>query len=554
MNQMKSIFKKIGYGFLLVFFCFGTITGFEQIGEDIGFVDQTPLYSFTDPIEFYSLSRNNEKLIIQTNSKQTQLKKLYITNANGTGLTEIFADGNWSWKQFGLYLEMKHLKPVISGNGEVVIQGVIPTQAIDKKNDYFLIYYTQTKRSTVISLKILYPGCSIARFSQDSTSVPYSINFNGTKIIACVEMGSKNEKCDIFDSMIVSMNVDGSNQSLVYGPSDFSPFACRFTWKNYPTSPRNPVISFNGDKVFFYASMSENTELGNKNGEIFVMNTDGTNVRQLTFSKRLDPKPEQAGPFLINYYGSRLYYQIKDNNHYSLMSIGMDGSLPEKYFTFPLPLIFSISTDGKKIFFSHPDKNSSLVYFDLTTQRMVTLLDLTKPKEQTNYGLLARFSTDDLTWTNTSDFSGNYLFLCLDREWIIQCKLNNTLVKPAHMEVLFQVNYPVVNVNYQLISLPVSPYIRNGRIMIPASIFFQAFGFPYKWYTKEQVLESKQYGNVYLINPLKKTFLITGKSIKTVISSEITRNQVFIPGYWSKEYFGLLIQWDSQKQTLLITR
>jgi hypothetical protein len=300
--------------------------------------------------------------------------------------------------------------------------------------------------------------------------------------------------------------------------------------------------------------MSENTELGNDNGDIFVANTDGTNVRQLTFSKRLDPKPEQAGPFLINYYGSRLYYQVKENEQFSLLSIGMDGSLPEKYFTFPTPLIFSISTDGKKIFFSHPGKNNSLVYFDLVTQRIVTLLDLTKPSEQTNYGLLARFSADDLAWTNTCDFTGNSLLLCLDREWIIRCNLNNALVKPIRMEVLFQVNYPVVSVNYQLISLPVPPYIKNDRIMIPASIFFQSFGFPYKWYTKEQVLEARQYGNVYQIYPVKKTFLINGKSVKTTISAEIMNNQVFIPGYWAKEYFGLLIQWDSKKQTLSIRR
>lgn len=554
MNQMKRFFKIIGLCFCLVLFCYGSATGFTYLGEDISFVDYTPLYSFTDPIEYYALSKNNEKLVIQVNSKQTQLKKLYITNSNGTGLTEVFSDGNSSLKQFGFYLEMKHLKPVISGNGEVVIQGVIPTQAVDKKSDYLLIYYPKTKRSTLVSLKILYPGCSVARFSQGSSSVPYTINFNGTKVIACVEMGSNNGQCDVFDSMIVSMNADGSNQSLVYGPSDFSPVSCRFTWKNYPTSPRNPIISYNGEKIFFYASMSENTGSGSNNGDIFVINTDGANVRQLTFSKRLDPKPEQAGPFLLNYYGSRLYYQVKENDRFSVMSIGLDGSLPEKYFSFPEPLIFTISTDGKKIFFSHPEKNQSLVYFDLTTQRIVTLLDLTKPKEQTNYGLLAKFSFDDLVWTNTSDFSGNSLTLCLDREWIVKCSLSNALVKPLRMEVLFQVNYPVVSVNYQLISLSASPYIKNNRIMIPSSVFFQSFGFPYQWHTKEQVLEARQYGNVYQIHPAKKLLLINGKTVKTGLSSEMMNNQIFIPGYWAKDYFGLSIRWDSKQQILAITR
>lgn len=554
MNQMKSIFKKIGLSCLAILLVANTVYGSVDSGEDFCFLENTPFYSFTDKIEYYTLSKNNEKIVIQVNSKQTSLKKLYLTNANGTGLTDIFSDGEWSLKQYGLYLEMKHLKPVISGNGEVLVQGVIPTQQVDKKSDYLFIYYPKTKKNLVISLKVLFPGCTIARFPKSTSGFQYSLDFNGNKIFACIEMGTQSNKCEVFETVIISMNSDGSNQMLVYGPNDYSPIHCRFTWKNYPKSPKNPIASYNGDKIFFFGSVYESNESQEKSGDIFVMNADGTNLRQLTFSKRLDPKPELAGPFITNYYGSRLYYQIQNNDRFDLVSIGMDGSLPETYFSFSSPIIFSISTDGKKIFFAYPEKNNSFVYFDVVTQRMVTLLDFTKPAEKTNYGLFSRFSVDDIIWTNTCDFSGGVFLFCLDQEWLLLGKINTAYLRPSQMNVLFQVNFPVVTVNHQLISLPVSPYLKNNRIMIPATVFFQSFGYPYKWYSKEQVMEAKQFGNVFQINLNQKTLAINGKIIKTAVNAEISNNQLFIPGYWTKDYFGLSISWDSKLQALTIRR
>lgn len=551
---MKSIFKKIG-AFCLVFFLFhALVNASNQEGVDYNHFDNTPLYSFTDKIEYYILSKNNEKLAIQVHSKQTTQKKLYLANANGTGLTDIFSDGDWSFKQFGVFLEMKHLKPVLSGNGEVLVQGVIATQQVDKKSDYFFIYYTKTKKGMIVSLKVLYPGCTTARFPKDATSVHYSVDFNGRKIFASVQMGTQNDQCSVYDSMVVSMNIDGSNQTLVYGPTDYSPAHCRFTWKSYPKSPRNATVSYNGEKIFFYGSIYESDTASDKNGEIFVMNADGSNIRQLTFSKKLDPKPEQAGPFIINYYGSRLYYQILNNDQYDLLSIGMDGSLPEKYFSLHAPTIFSISTDGKRIYFSHPEKNNSLVYFDATSQHFTILLDFTKPVETTNYGLLAGFTAVDWVWTNTSDFTGSVFLFCIDQEWVMSGKINTAYLRPSEMNVVFQTGYSVVIVNHQPISLPTTPYLKNNRIMIPASIFFQAFGYPFKWYTKEQILEIKQFGNVFQINPIKKSLVKNGKLVKTTLSAESKNNQVFIPGSWAKDYFGLTLLWDSKLQTLTITR
>lgn len=551
---MKNIFRKIGFSCLVFFLLCSQTFAYIQPEEDYNYFDSTPLYSFTDKIEYYTLSKNSEILVIQVNSKQTSLKKLYVANANGTGLTDVFSDGDWAYKQYGVYLEMKSLTPVISGNGEVLVQGVIPTQQVDKRSDYFFIYYTKIKKGFIVSLKVLYPGCTSARFPKDSSGSHYSVDFNGRKIFAIVKMGTQSDQCNIYDSAIVSMNIDGSNQTVVYGPADYSPIHCRFTWKSYPKSPRNAIVSFSGEKLFFFGSIYENDNASNKDGEIFVMNADGSNIRQLTFSKKLDPKPEQAGPFVINYYGSRLYYQILNNSRYNLMSIGMDGSLPESYFSFNHPILFSISTDGKRIFFSHPEKKDSLVYFDVVTQRFITLLDFTKPAESTNYGLLAKLNHEDWTWTNTSDFSGNMFLCCIDQEWIISGTINSSYLRPRVMNVVFQTGYSVVTVNHQPISLPTTPYMKNNRIMIPASTFCQAFGYPYKWYTKEQVLEIKQFGNIIQIYPLKKSLVMNNKFIKPTLSAESKNNQIFIPGYWARDYFGLALRWDSKFQTLTITR
>jgi len=554
MNQMKNYFK----GIIVVCLAWMIVNPYAHAssfsGEDYAFFENTPLYSFTDKIEFYTLSRNNETIAIQTESKQTSGKKLYITHANGTGLADIFTDGEWSYRKYGVFLEMKSLHPLLSGNGEVLIQGVIPTHQVEKKSDYFFIYFIKTKKSLLVSLKVLFPGCSIARFQKNNNETPYSVDFNGKKIIASLEMGTSNEQCQVFDSVITSMNIDGSNQTVVYGPTDFSSTQCRFTWKSYPKSPRHAVTSYSGDKIFFFGSIYESDSVNDKNGEIFVMNADGSNIRQLTFSKKLEPKPEQAGPFITNYYGSRLYYQIMNHDRYDLLSIGMDGSLPEKYFSFPQPIIFSISTDGKRIFFSHPEKKNSLVFFDVVTQRIVTLLDFTKPSDQTRYGILANLSPDDWAWTNTSDFTGTVFLFCIDQEWIIRGNINSAYIRPTDVNVVFQVGFPVATINHQRISLSATPYLKNNRIMIPASTFFQAFGFPYKWYTKEQVLECKQDGNIYQINPAKSSLHINGKLIKTFQGAEFNKNQVFIPGYWARDYFLLRISWDNKLQILLISK
>ncbi len=519
----------------------------------------TTLYSFTDSIEYLTLSQNGEKIVFLTKSKKNQNYSVYIASSNGMGIKEVFSSGKYKVGSEEIYLEPVQTLPYISGDGSKIILGLCASKSISIKNDYFLVYDVKSGKREFIPLRILIKGSEYIRFPRANLNhYPfYSTDYNAKKIVSQVEIGVEGPLCNVYDSAIVIMNIDGTNQKTLIGPTAFVSKECSFMWSDYPKSPHYPSLSYDGKKVVFYGKVFMSEDPIDRTGELFVINSDGSNLRQLTSSKRFDRKIESLGQYLLNYYGSRIYFKSFNNGSIMLSSISIDGGEIQNHLEIPENSPFFISGDGRKIFFISEKLSKSLVYYDIMKETTNLVLDYTFSGKPNNYGTLNSLDIKNLATTNLTNFSGNYLLIknsVAQNDWVYSISIDEKLSSDQELALELKVNNPTAKVGERLISLDVAPYIKNGRVMVPAKLIGDIFSAKVVWYDRSQSCYIRYNGNL-LIFYLKKDYVwFNGENKKMEVTPEIKSGRIFVPIKTLSEYMNLKLDWNGKSQTLRIER
>lgn len=519
----------------------------------------TTLYSFTDSIEYLTLSQNGEKIVFLTKSKKNQNYSVYIASSNGIGIKEVFSSGKYKVGVEEIYLEPVQNLPYISGDGSKIILGLRASKSISSKNDYFLVYDVKSGKREFIPLRILIKGSEYIRFPRANLNhYPfYSTDYSAKKIVSQVEIGVEGPLCNVYDFAIVIMNIDGTNQKTLIGPTAFVSKECSFMWSDYPKSPHYPSLSYDGKKVVFYGKVFMSEDPIDRTGELFVINSDGSNLRQLTSSKRFDRKIESLGQYLLNYYGSRIYFKSFNNGSIMLSSISIDGGEIQNHIEIPENSPFFISGDGRKIFFISEKLSKSLVYYDIMKETTNLVLDYTFSGKPNNYGTLNSLDIKNLANTNLTNFSGNYLLIknsVAQNDWVYSISIDEKLSSDQELALELKVNNPTAKVGERLISLDVAPYIKNGRVMVPAKLIGDIFSAKVIWYDRTQSCYIRYNGNL-LIFYLKKDYIwFNGENKKMEVTPDIKSGRIFVPIKTLSEYMNLKLDWNGKSQTLRIER
>jgi hypothetical protein len=515
------------------------------------------LYSFSNQIKYIAVSQNNEKMISLVKENYTNKYILYIANSNGTGIKEIFHPGIFNVDLEEKYLEIGNNLPVISGDGTKLAIGLVPSNDLNYKSDYIMTYDIKSGRYNFFSLRILIPGTTYSKFSNIDAVLPkYSMDYSGSKIVCQIEVGLKTSYCESFDTAIIILNFDGSNQKILAGPNQFNRNNCSFEWFNYPKSPHYPLITYNGDKVIFFGQIFMTNNPYEKNGEIFVINSNGSNLKQLTFSKRFDKKIESIGFFNLNYYGSRIYFKSFIDNIYYISSISIDGGNIQSHMKINESDYFFISGDGRKIFFIDSELENSLVYYDIMNERKNIIIDFTWSGKPNNYLNLENVRKDNIYSANLSNFTGNNYFIKTNFKnnfWIFLIRIDDSINSLRETTVEMKINKTTASINDKLVSLEAAPYIKNKRTMIPLRLIGDAFGANTSWNASRLEITLKINGNTIQLYTNKNYIYINGKKETIEISPEIKYNRLFVPIKVVSSYLGLLTIWNKD-QTITIQR
>ncbi|BDS11451.1 TolB family protein [Aureispira anguillae] len=175
-------------------------------------------------------------------------------------------------------------------------------------------------------------GSNVLRLTNNSRPERFpSLSADGTKILF--------EAIDNNYYQLFTINADGSNET-------------QLTSSNIAYSS-TPSWAPDGSKIFFISDKDES------NGEIYSMNTDGSNVLRLTNNSRPERFPSLSAD------GTKILFEAIDNNYYQLFTINAGGSNETQltnsniaYSSTP-----SWAPDGSKIFFiSNKDESNGEIY------------------------------------------------------------------------------------------------------------------------------------------------------------------------------------------------
>ncbi len=522
------------------------------------YAEITPYYSSTDPIIYQTVSANGEKLLLCMKGRQSGQPITYIAQANGTRLTEIFSAGYYKTSGHDIYFAPLNIPPAISGNGEIVLLGVRAVLDINRRNDFVMSYNSKTQRRVFFQLRLLIPGTNYVKLPETGFEHNiFSMNFEGTQMVCQIETGLQTSECHSYDTALLISSIEGSNQRILVGPEDFSNINCSFRWKDYPKSPHQPQMTHDGSRVVFYGQVFGTRNPYDKNGELFVINFNKSNLRQLTFLRREERKLESLGPFVLNYYGSRIYFKYQFQHQFYISSIALEGGRIQTHTAIDPETPFAISGDGRRLFYVDKKRNHSLVYYDISREIDVLVIDKTWSGTPYRYGLLNNMTIEALMSSSMITFNGNQLFLLFYTElnsWIFNVRIDSSLQTLQKNRMVFEINRPIVIINDRRVSLSVPAYLKDSRAMIPIEIFTEYFGYRLISNTIKTQFNLMLNGNLLTLTPGKSIGIWNGASIPIYPPMEIKQGVWFIPASILRDYLGLSLHWDNAQQSLEIAR
>ncbi|MDD4028400.1 MAG: copper amine oxidase N-terminal domain-containing protein [Caldisericia bacterium] len=514
-----------------------------------------PLYAFTNKISYFESSKNGQKFVIQSTGLKSGETFVHVADAGGTNVEEVFSPGVYTVEKKTITFTAIHQLPSISGDGRYVCMGVQSNESsATKKTDYILVFDTVTKKQDFFPLRILVPGTNQVLFSSSFHQVPnIDIDPSGEYITAQVEIGYITHASSWTQTAILVMNRNGSNQKVVAGPKEFSRTQQSFVYNATIHSPHLPRFA-QKNSIVFYAQLFENTSPYDLRGELFAYDLTSGFLNQLTSSRRFDPKPEELGPFVLNMYGTKVFFKMFVEGVSMVSSIATDGTGLTHIIPLPKESPFCISGDGNKVFFIDEHNQNSLVYISLLTSEKFFVLDKTTTGEPLRGSIYHSLDTSSLPIISHTTFTGNTIFYTVSSHTFIRLDLLPNIIAPRNVSSVFEKNRSVIMINDNPVSVFSSPYIKNNRIMIPLSIITKYYGMQYFPNLTRGILQVTYNANYYIFYTGSATYIKNGAKYTLPQPIEINRNEPFFPGGSVPDVFSFQIQWDSITESLTVIR
>lgn len=522
------------------------------------YAEVSPYYSSSEPIIYQTQSSNGEQLLFCIQGTKQNHIAVFLAQSNGTRLARIFTSAYYSIGNEEVYFTPIKSPPAISGNGEFVVMGVKASLDINRRNDWLMVYNTKTQRRLFVPLRLLISGTNYAKLPETNfEQAILSMDFEGKRLVCQIETGLDTPSCKSYDTALLLSSTDGSNQQILLGPEDFSRTTCSFRWKDYPKSPHQPMMTHNGERVVFYGQVFGAQDPYDKNGELFVINTNKTNLRQLSYLRREETKLEALGPFSLNYYGSRVFFKQQLQDQYFLSSISTDGGIIQHHTPIDKTSNFALSGDGRRLFYIDSKQNESLVYFDISREIVTLVIDKSWSGSPFSYPILDQMDTSSLGKSSITAFDGKKLFIIVpsgSNSWLCSINIDPSILTPQKTIMSFDINKTVFVVNDRRISLDTPAYIKNQRVMLPLDLISEHFGYKLYISPDQNQAQVRLNGNILILNKNKTSGLWNNKSIPVQPAMEIKGRSLFFPASLLRDQMGLKLVWDSKLQSLQILR
>jgi iron complex transport system substrate-binding protein len=110
-----------------------------------------------------------------------------------------------------------------------------------------------------------------------------------------------------------------------------------------------------------------------------------------------------------------------------------------------------------------------------------------------------------------------------------------------------------VIINGNQLKTDVSPYIQDGRVMVPFRALFEALGATVGWDDVNKAVTGTRNGKEIKLTINDKTAKVEGKSVELDVPATITDGRTFVPLRFVGESMGADVEWDSDSQTVKVT-
>jgi hypothetical protein len=349
------------------------------------------------------------------------------------------------------------------------------------------------------------------------------------------------------------MNRNGSNQKVLVGPKEFSRTKRSFIFDSQIHSPHMPRFSSH-NRIVFFAQLFENQSPYEQKGELFSFDLQTGFLNQLTSSRRFDPKTEEQGPFILNMYGTKIFFKMIVNGVSTLTFVATDGSGLTHIAPLDREAPFCISGDGNKIFYLDEQNQNSLVSVSFLTNEKYFIIDKTSSGEPLRNFIYHSLDSSSFPKVSCTNFTGSTLFYTVSSHSLVRLDTLQQITSSRKVSTVFEKNRSVIFVNKQPVSVFSSPYIQNNRIMIPLSIITKYYGMQYFPNLTRGILQITYNSNYYTFYTGSSTYIQNGIEKTLPQPIEISRNEPFIPGGLMPSVFSFQIQWDAKTYSLQVNR
>ena len=318
------------------------------------------------------ISIDYSKIVFSSNLEQGT--QVYIMNSNGTAREKLTNSGAWS--------------PSISKDGQKIVY--IDTDY----NGYGNLYTMNTDGSgqTIMNTEEILESYSNPSFSFDNKKIVFE---------AYVDYNFEDTSGGITDLFII--NSDGTKLKRI---------------TNNNLEEHNPAFSPDGSKIVFDAFIVDDSFNYHHSEEIYLMNSDGTEIQQLTNNNAYDHNP------IILSDGKRIFFESNRGGFDGIYIMNIDGSnqtlIVSKKVGNYNP---TISPDGKKIsYISYIDGNPELYLMDSDGSNIKRLT------ENNYFDGNPVFSPIGSTLFYNSNFEGKGIY---------SIDINNLIIKKIYNDVFF---------------------------------------------------------------------------------------------------------------------
>lgn len=124
---------------------------------------------------------------------------------------------------------------------------------------------------------------------------------------------------------------------------------------------------------------------------------------------------------------------------------------------------------------------------------------------------------------------------------------------PKKVEIILRIGSPYVTINNEVQpALEATPFIFNGRTMVPVRLIAEAFGAVVDWEQATKGITIKLNDKVISMQVDNTTATINGESLTLDAPPVIRNNRTFVPIRFIAENFGCEVNWDKYTETITI--